>query len=538
MFNVWASSSYDGALGRYDFRREQARVYDSMGEAGGYCSNPRYDNDISTDGEAIPFRDVGCSFLERSEVSRAGDSHLLLITATRDTFAAYHAEDPAELCDADSFTARGLGEHCPAGSNPTFSNAFGRCYCEFVESNFVAGAEHSTVSLVHAFKSRFESGVAAVTHVRVKGEETVLATFAEAEEVRLPMMKVLEWLDVDLDDTSKPGGPPRLAGVSIEASLNYYNFHQAPGFEKQFTLDAGEVVCIMELELLGVEIEKGEGVSVEGRAAEASEEGEEESAAHSRGVSYKLDEELMSYALKTPSSVGAGAYVVRHELGVRFNVVAGGVISELDYALLFETFIQAFLLLNVANLMCKFIAYECLGTKSRMFKEFGEHEVSYENEYAQFAVQSIVAAHAFERLDTDGSGTISEAELVKALRSAQGKHGRNTEEDNRALAAFIIACGDKASEEDGEEPDGEISVTEWFDMFASGPADSSAIRENIRGMGMDNIHALRRATKDSRERRRGFMTPSLRRGLAVTGAFQAAREQRYGSIPEAGQGEP
>ena len=235
---------------------------------------------------------------------------------------------------------------------------------------------------------------------------------------------------------------------------------------------------------------------------------------------------------------GAGAYVVRHELGVRFNVVAGGVISELDYALLFETFIQAFLLLNVANLMCKFIAYECLGTKSRMFKEFGEHEVSYENEYAQFAVQSIVAAHAFERLDTDGSGTISEAELVKALRSAQGKHGRNTEEDNRALAAFIIACGDKASEEDGEEPDGEISVTEWFDMFASGPADSSAIRENIRGMGMDNIHALRRATKDSRERRRGFMTPSLRRGLAVTGAFQAAREQRYGSIPEAGQGEP
>jgi hypothetical protein len=141
-----------------------------------------------------------------------------------------------------------------------------------VESNFVAGVEHSTVSLVHAFKSRFESGVPAVTHVRVKGEETVLATFAEAEEVRLPMMKVLEWLDVDLDDTSKPGGAPRLAGASIEASLNYYNFHQAPGFEKQFTLDAGEVVCIMELELLGVEIEKGEGVSVEGLGAGAASE--------------------------------------------------------------------------------------------------------------------------------------------------------------------------------------------------------------------------------------------------------------------------
>ena len=118
---------------------------------------------------------------------------------------------------------------------------------------------------------------------------------------------------------------------------------------------------------------------------------------------------------------------MRHELEVRFNVVAGGVISELDYTLLFETFIQAFLLLNVANLMCKFIAYECLGTKSRMFKEFGEHEVSYENEYAQFAVQSIVAAHAFERLDTDGSGTISE-ERSSSRRSigageARAEHG-------------------------------------------------------------------------------------------------------------------
>ena len=74
--------------------------------------------------------------------------------------------------------------------------------------------------------------------------------------------------------------------------------------------------------------------------------------------------------------------VIRHKDGIRFTISTGGVISEIDMALVFETFIQAFLLLNLANIICKFIAYNLLGIKSRMFYLFGEYKVNYELEYA------------------------------------------------------------------------------------------------------------------------------------------------------------
>ena len=133
---------------------------------------------------------------------------------------------------------------------------------------------------------------------------------------------------------------------------------------------------------------------------------------------------------------------------------------------------QAFLLLSFSNIVMRFVAFTLLGTKSRVYKEFGEHEVEYEREYARFAVQSIVASHAFQRLDTDGSGSISEEELVDALRAAQGPNGQSDENDLRALASYIVACGDVDGSQAGDgEADGLISATEWFDLFGSGHAD-------------------------------------------------------------------
>lgn len=60
----------------------------------------------------------------------------------------------------------------------------------------MAGTENLTLSLSHEFKSRFEDGVAEVTHVRVKGdEEKIYASFEAHEEIRLPVPKILEWLE-------------------------------------------------------------------------------------------------------------------------------------------------------------------------------------------------------------------------------------------------------------------------------------------------------------------------------------------------------
>ena len=74
-----------------------------------------------------------------------------------------------------------------------------------------------------------------------------------------------------------------------------------------------------------------------------------------------------------------------------------------------------------------------------MKKELGEHEREYEREEARFGVQSIVESHAFERLDTDRSGSIAEEEMVDALSAAQGPNGQSEENDQRALASYIVA---------------------------------------------------------------------------------------------------
>ena len=96
--------------------------------------------------------------------------------------------------------------------------------------------------------------------------------------------------------------------------------------------------------------------------------------------SSRVDESSVIHLASRPD--GSSAYVLRSQNGVRVSVNSGGVISRLDAALILETFVQAFLLLSFSNIVMRFVAFTLLGTKSRVHKEFGEHEVEYEREYA------------------------------------------------------------------------------------------------------------------------------------------------------------
>jgi hypothetical protein len=394
-------------------------------------------------------------------------------------------------------------------------------------------------------------------------EESILATFGKGEEVKIPIVKMLQWLDVDLDSANEEEVSKRVAGVRVEASFQYYNFHQAPGLEERVSLDEGPMVCIITLEIA----KDGDAVVGGGGGESESHSGsnlgwfhtyaplgfrdgfdkaptlgkKHKSLGHTKDLgttkkdsefTSRLDQEQLFYLLKKPD--GTEAYVVRRQDGVRISVGSGGVISRLDFALLLETFVQAFLLLSFSNILMKFVAYTLLGMKSRVYKEFGEHEVQYEREYARFAVQSIVASHAFERLDVDNSGTITESELVDALRLAQGPNGKNDENDLSTLAAYIIACGDVDGDEAGDgNADGEISVTEWFDLFGSGHADSQSIRDNLRSLGVTEMNALKRSLSEAEKLKGGndgrkspgagnlFGSKTLRRGLATSGFLRS-----------------
>lgn len=588
---LWASSKYDGELGVFDYSQAQAEVYGRVAAVGldaplgedeqefelekvseiasGYCDASDSNNAILlSDGDQINFQNLKCAYAEKDDSVQIGDTHVLFVTARRDTYVARRPmtnEVSDDSCDAVSFEAVGMGEFCDGDDESvSFRIAFGSCFCERADSRFVAAAEHLTFSASHAYESRFKSGVADVTHVRVgEDEESILATFGKGEDVKIPIVKMLQWLDVDLDSANEEEVSKRVAGVRVEASFQYYNFHQAPGLEERVSLDEGSMVCIITLEIA----KDGDAVVGGGGGKSESHSGsnlgwfhtyaplgfrdgfdkaptlgkKHKSLGHTKDLgtnkkdsefTSRLDQEQLFYLLKKPD--GTEAYVVRRQDGVRISVGSGGVISRLDFALLLETFVQAFLLLSFSNILMKFVAYTLLGMKSRVYKEFGEHEVQYEREYARFAVQSIVASHAFERLDVDNSGTITESELVDALRLAQGPNGKNDENDLRTLAAYIIACGDVDGDEAGDgNADGEISVTEWFDLFGSGHADSQSIRDNLRSLGVTEMNALKRSLSEAEKLKGGndgrkspgagnlFGSKTLRRGLATSGFLRS-----------------
>ena len=142
---------------------------------------------------------------------------------------------------------------CEDTAETTFRTQSGSCFCERVVSKFIVGAEHLTCAASHTFESRFREARERpdVTHVRVSGnEEEILATFGRGEDVKIPVAKLLEWLDIDLDRAEEGEASRRVTGVRIEASFNYYNFHQAPGLEERVSLDEGQRVCVVTLELV------------------------------------------------------------------------------------------------------------------------------------------------------------------------------------------------------------------------------------------------------------------------------------------------
>ena len=116
----------------------------------------------------------------------------------------------------------------------------------------------------------------------VSGSTQNLHEFPPGANVELPLWKILEFVGLSLDDYAEDDGSAgggdivtgnatessqlagfvisaqnrlgvaaqpklRVKGLQISAKMQYYNYHQAPGFEKQKDGTPGETVCILSL---------------------------------------------------------------------------------------------------------------------------------------------------------------------------------------------------------------------------------------------------------------------------------------------------
>ena len=113
---------------------------------------------------------------------------------------------------------------------------------------FVAAAENMTLNMEHKYMALYGEGSAGTI---IHGGQFENFTSFNQETLAVPVHKILEFLGANLDEVYDPEVNPedatlRLKGMQITAKLQYYNYHQAPGFEKQKDGKPGETICILE----------------------------------------------------------------------------------------------------------------------------------------------------------------------------------------------------------------------------------------------------------------------------------------------------
>lgn len=495
LVSVWSTSDYNGTSGVSSFSRARDAFYDAYSAKDGsfrYCSNEDYDYAYD---ESYTYEKIGCAFQEDAELAVKGESQIFFSTMVQtNTVAFVSARGANETCGRSAFEAAGVPDaECPSAANEgdyasvVFAEELGRCYCRATKNAFNVAAENLTVSMEHKYEALYGRGELPRTFVRREDSLENLHEFAPGEALNLPLWKVLEFVGLSLDEYAAGGGKEgeagvrssetsngnpklRVKGLQITAKMQYYNYHQAPGFESQRNGQPGETVCILSLSPQDMWAALGNDVShfpTKGSAGSAGER---------------------------------GGFENRYRYGIKVVIQASGVISTVDLMFMINAVIQGLVLLNVAVIITQQVAFYLLGDRSKMYKEFGNETAIFEREAARFAIQSIVAGHVFRLVDADKSGGLDHAEIYDAIQDSVAGSGLSEKEMN-TLAGFVIHQADLDSEkhkaylgEDaaalGDEQEGVIGLAEWDNLFASGFMDFHSLSRVVKNLSKEESSFL------------------------------------------------
>ena len=506
LVSVWSTSDYNGTSGVSSFSRARDAFYDAYSAKDGsfrYCDNEDYDYVYDS---TYTYEKIGCAFQEDAELAMKGESQIFFSTMVQtNTVAFVSARGKNETCGRSVFEDAGVpDEECPSAeteddyANVTFTEELGRCYCRATKNAFNVAAENLTVSLEHKYEALYGRGELPRTFVRREDSLENLHEFAPGEAVNLPLWKVLDFVGLSLDEYAAGGGSSeagvttsktrngqaklRVKGLQITAKMQYYNYHQAPGFEGERNGQPGETVCILSLSPQHMWATLGNDVShfpAKGSAGGAGS-----------GVRER------------------GGFENRYRYGIKVVIQASGVISTVDLMFMVNAVIQGLVLLNVAVIITQQVAFYLLGDRSKMYKEFGNETAIFEREAARFAIQSIVAGHVFRLVDADKSGGLDHAEIYDAIQESVAGSGLSEQEMN-TLAGFVIHQADLDSEKHraylggdaadvGDEQEGIIGLAEWDNLFASGFMDFHSLSRVVKNLSKEESSFLLERAKTFR----------------------------------------
>ena len=499
LVSVWSTSDYNGTSGVSSFSHARDAFYDdySANAKNGsfrYCGNDDYDYVYDA---SYTYEKIRCAFQEDAELAVKGESQIFFSTMVQTNTVAFVSTQKGETCGRSVFEDAGVSDaECPSSemeddyASVAFTEELGRCYCRATKNAFNVAAENLTVSMEHKYEALYGRGELPRTFVRREDSLENLHEFAPGEALHLPLWRVLEFVGLSLDEyaaggesslkgvssSPTPNGQPKLRvkGLQITAKMQYYNYHQAPGFENERDGKPGETVCILSLSPQDMWAALGNDVSHFPSMGSAGSAG---------------------------SNVRErGGFENRYRYGIKVVIQASGVISAVDLMFMINAVIQGLVLLNVAVIITQQVAFYLLGDRSKMYKEFGNETAIFEREAARFAIQSIVAGHVFRLVDADKSGGLDHAEIYDAIQESAAGSGLSEEEMN-TLAGFVIHQADLDSEkhkawlgEDaagaGDEQEGVIGLAEWDNLFASGFMDFHSLSRVVRNLSKEESSFL------------------------------------------------
>jgi len=392
---------------------------------------------------ADPIRVSGCKAVQAAEAyKREGARSLMLHTVITETHInrLSVAVDPTTgdvtncadelaaagmMCEADQFGTEGVVRYAPYSPitqmlvntdilhpdndplPPRANN--GTCECTHKNHFFALGVEDLTVQIEHLWQTTFAHGSFPETRVKKDGGEGYKAIFPAGSPPMATLRTWLEWMEIDLDGPINLGnntqwmlptdaykaallGPtgldrfdfprPRLTGVRVKVTMDYFNHYSVPGSSKigLFTSPQPKPVCILTLTPLPIWTE--------------------------------------SIGLFNTAQDYPYTYLEQQNLqhtDIRMTIETRGMVGKFTFSQLTATLVSALVLLGSVDVFLILTARLAFGEKSRFYDDMLYEKVSLVFNFARFATRSLVGSMVFDAVDEDRGGKMNKEELFEVL---------------------------------------------------------------------------------------------------------------------------
>ena len=531
-----------GFIGSYadvtsDFAALQAATKANAGEAttlGGAPVLPCRHASLKTThdfnyGSGWMYNETVCAYLGPGEMLKKQlNQRGVFLTTHIDQKYYYRERQQGSQCDGTHTTAAATSD----GATSTFrldssSADTGVCQYRMQKNLLTVGVDETKIVIMHSFKGTLLGNhpqrTPAVSVRYSERPDVELAKIEQNQRIELTLKEMVRFLEMDLDKPfhQQPGDKhaenlaletlygegfsagttptPRVAGFTIEATLEYYNFKLDPYHDNSgFSLDVGKKTPYAILKLKP---------SLEWTSAGFD-------------FAYRPDESNdinQPFNLTGTEVSGSGYYVDSYRQGIYIDLKSVGVVGHFNGPYLITILVSSAVMLALSSRIVYLVACYTPSVRSTVFRRSVQESLDFERVCSSYVLQALLAASMFRKRDLQQNGVLTADDIRSWLRdclseevfseSRNAKFASQTkvfkrpvrglsEEEINSLVFFIMRSADRQSQaryrKGGhklryhEVENQTISIHEFIELFSPDVLDVNLLRDTIKTINKEN----------------------------------------------------